>query len=127
MLAQAATALRAVNQELRQAAAVIDTVKLQDLGQTAKEASDAVHKVETTFTIAKQDEILGTAHNPVLNLWELRGLDGALQTIQGELTNNLAKISELDQHIDMEKRKLNEANSGGVDEFTKHRICQAPV
>ena len=62
--AQATTALRAVNQELGQAAAVVDTVELRDLGQTAKETSDAVHKMETTFTIAELDEILGTVDKP---------------------------------------------------------------
>ena len=73
--------------------------------------------METTFTVAELD-------NPLLNLRELRGLDLALQTIQVELTNNLAKLSELDEHIDMEKRKLDEADSGGVDEFTRCRIAE---
>ena len=115
--AQATTALWAVNQELIQAAAVIDIVQLQDLEQTVKEASDAVHKMETTFTVAELD-------NCPLDLRELRGLDRGLQTIQGELTNNLAKLSELDDDIDMEKQKLDEADSGGVDKFTRCRIAE---
>ena len=49
--------------------------------------------------------------SPLLKLRELQGLDKALQTIQGELTNNLAKLTELDDHIALEKRKLDEADS----------------
>jgi len=107
--AQAAAALSSVDQELGDAAAAVDTVELRDLGQTAKEASDAVNRMETTFG----------ADDPPFNLRELRGLDRALQTIRGELTNNLAKLTELDDHIAMEKRKAGEAE--GVD---KRRIAE---
>ena len=113
------------------AGAAVDTVELQDLGQTAKEASDVasatlatIHKLETTFTDATLDEILGTVNDPPLNLRELRGLDKAMQTIRGELTNNLAKLSELDEHIALEKRKLDEADSGDIDEFIRRRIAE---
>jgi len=44
---KAATAFRAVDRELGEAAAAVDTVELQDPGQVAKEASDAVHTLET--------------------------------------------------------------------------------
>ena len=40
--------------------------------------------------------------------------------VPGELTNNLAKLSELDEHIALEKRKLEEA----TDETTKDRIAK---
>ena len=42
------TALQTANNELGEAAAAVDSVELQYLGQTAKEASDAVHRMETT-------------------------------------------------------------------------------
>lgn len=122
--AQAATALQEVNRELGEAAAASDTVELQDLGQTAEEASNAIHTMETTFTEAKIDELLGTINDPPLNLREIRGLDRALQSIRGELTNNLAKLTELDKDIALEKRKLDEADSGSVDEFTRRRIAE---
>ncbi|GCB74385.1 hypothetical protein scyTo_0003475 [Scyliorhinus torazame] len=118
--------LQTADAELGEAAAAVDTVELQDFGQTAKEASDAVHKKETTFTDVEVDELLGTANDTPFNLGELRGLDRALQTIQGELTNNLAKLSELDEHIALEKRKLDQTNNseGAADEFTRRRIAE---
>ena len=95
------------------AVAASDTVELQDLGQTVKEASDAIHRLETAFTDAEIDE-------PPVNLSELQGVDQALQTVRGKLTNNLAKLTELDEHIAMERRKLDEAE----DEFSRRRIAE---
>ena len=40
---------------------------------------------------------------------ELQGLDKAMQSIRGELTNNLAKLTDIDKDIAKEKRKLQEA------------------
>jgi hypothetical protein len=117
--AQATAALNGANRDLGEAAAAVDTVELQELGQVATDASNAVHELETTLTNEDIDEILGTMDDPPLNLRELRGLDKTLQTIRGELTNNLAKLSELDDHIKLEERKLAEADSGGVDEVIK--------
>ena len=76
--------------------------------------------VETTLTYAGTDEVPGTTDDPSLNLRELRGLDRALQTVRGELVNNLAKLSELDNDISAEKRKLDEAG----DEFTRRRFAE---
>ena len=118
--AQAAAALQEVNRELGEAVAASDTVELQDLGQTAKEASDAIHRMETAFTDAEIDELLGMRDEPPVNLHELQGLDRALQTISGKLTNNLAKLTELDEHIAMERRKLDEAE----DEFSRRCIVE---
>ena len=61
-------------------------------------------------------------HSPPLNLRQLRGLDKATQTICDELTNNLAKLSSLDDHIALEQRKL--AKTEGVDEFTRRRVAE---
>ena len=120
LLAQAAAALQEVNRELGEAAAARDTVELQDLGQTAKEASDAICRMETAFTDAEIDELLGMRDEPPVNLHELRGLDRALQTISGELTSSLAKLTELDEHIAKERRKLDEAE----DEFSRRCIVE---
>lgn len=115
---KAITALQTASNELGGAAAAVDSVEMQDLGQTTKEASDVVamtlQQMESTFMDA------GTMHDPPLNLREIRGLDKAMQTIRGELTNNLAKLSELDDHIALEKRKLDEAE----DEFSRRRIAE---
>ena len=68
------------------------TVEMQDLGATAGKASSIVETMETTFSDAP------------LPLREIRGLDKALQTIRGELVNNLAKLTELDNHITRETK-----------------------
>ena len=123
---QAVKSLQTANQELGEAAAAAETFELKDLGQTAKEASDAVQRIETTFNDAEIDEVLETINDPPLTLREIRGLDRALQTIRGELTNNLAKLSELDKHIAVEKCKLALADDSttGLDEFERRRIAE---
>ena len=122
--AQAVEALQTTNLELGEAAAAVDSVELEDLGQTVTEVSDAIQRMETAITDTQIDEVLGTLDDPPLTLWEIRGLDKALQTIRGELTNNLAKLTELDDHIALEKRKLDEADAGGVDELIRRRIAE---
>jgi hypothetical protein len=49
--------------------------------------------------------------DPHLQLRELRGLDRAMQTTRGELTNNLAKLTQLDSDIGREQTKLSEARA----------------
>ena len=122
--AQAVQSLQTANQELGEAAAAVDTVELQDLGQTVTEASNVINKVETALTDTQIDQVLGTIDDPPFDLRELRGLDKALQTIRGELTNNLAKLTKLDDHIALEKRKLDEADASGVDELIRRRIAE---
>ena len=122
--AQAVEALQTTNLELGEAAAAVDSVELEDLGQTVTEVSDAIQRMETALTDTQIDEVLGMLDDPPLTLREIRGLDKALQTIRGELTNNLAKLTELDDHIALEKRKLDEADAGGVDELIRRRIAE---
>ena len=69
--------------------------------------------LETAFTDAEIDE-------PPVNLSELQDMDRALNTVRGKLTNNLAKITELGEHIAMERRKLDEAE----DVFSRRRIAE---
>ena len=87
-----------------------ETVEMQDLGAVAKRASTIV---ETIFSDAD-------APAP-LPLREIRGLNKALQTIRGELVNNLAKLTELDNHITREQNKLDEPDIG---EFERRRIAE---
>ena len=122
--AQAVQSLQTANQELGLAATSVDAVELQDLGKTATDVADTVHRLETALTDNEIDQVLGTVDDPPFDVRELRGLDRALQTIRGELVNNLAKLSELDDHIALEKRKLDEADAGGVDELTRRRIAE---
>ena len=119
--AKAVKSLQTENQQLWEAAAAVDTVELQDLRQIATETSDAVHRMETALTEADVNVLLGTLSDPPLNLREIRGLDKALQTIRGELTNNLAKLTQLDDHIALERQKL---DAGDIDEFSRRRIAE---
>ena len=117
-----ATALQNTNKELGTIAGALTTesVELEDLGAAAQSAKRASDVVETTFADAEIDDILGTTDGPTLNLRELRGLDRAMQTVRGELVNNLAKLSGLDSDIAAQKRKLDEAG----DEFTRRRVAE---
>ena len=90
-----------------------ENVEMQDLGAVAKKASEIA---ETTFSNA---EIIGGEHD--MPLREIRGLNKTLQTIRGELVNNLAKLSELDNHITREQNKLDEPDIG---EFERQRITE---
>ena len=79
--AQAVESLQTANSELGEAAAAVDTVELEDLGQTVTEVSDALQKMETSLSESQINEALGTLSDPPLTLREIRGLDEALQTI----------------------------------------------
>ena len=57
---------------------------------------------------------------PSMTQREFLGISRALETIRGEHTNNLAKLTELDEHIALEERKLEEA----PDETTKNLIAE---
>ena len=48
--------------------------------------------------------------DPPLPMREILALNESLQSIRGELINNLAKLSELDDHIKYEKQKLADAD-----------------
>ncbi|KAK3791049.1 hypothetical protein RRG08_010453 [Elysia crispata] len=61
-----------------------------------------------------------TARRPPNDQREFLGVCRALETIRGEHTNNLAKLTELDKHIALEERKLEEA----PDETTKNIIAE---
>ena len=82
---------------------------------------DIIHKMETMLTDTKVNEILGTINNPPLPVWEILWLNKMLQTICGELTNNLAKLTKLEELITKDKRKLVQVNDS--DEF--NRCCVA--
>lgn len=118
--AKAVNTLQTVSDTLAETEAAVENVELRDLGQSATDASNAVQHMETALTDQDINEVLKTINDPPLTLREIRGLDKALQTIRGELTNNLAKLTELDKHITLEKRKLEQAE----DEFSRRRIAE---
>ena len=81
--------------------------------------------VKDTTAMQKSSDNLGAlseaGESDQLSLREIRGLDKALQTIRGELVNNLAKLTELDNHITREQNKLDEPDIG---EFERRRIAE---
>jgi hypothetical protein len=122
MSARAVVSLQRTNEELGSISGALTTtsVELKDLGAAAQVAKRASDVVETTLSDVDIDRALETMGDPPLNIRELRGLDRVLQTIRGELTNNLAKLSGLDEQITKEKTKLGEAD----DEFSKRRVAE---
>ncbi|KAK3744615.1 hypothetical protein RRG08_062265 [Elysia crispata] len=75
----------------------------------------------------EESAALGTINDPPLDLqWvspasrELRGLGSAMTRMRDELVNNEAKLSELEEHLAKERRKLDEA----PDEATRNRIAE---
>ena len=109
-MAAALAALLKTNDDLAIAQAKIKSLPPQDLPAAVSSAEKAISSiVETTLSDAS------------LPLREIRGLDKALQTIRGELVNNLAKLTELDNHITREQNKLDEPDIG---EFERRRIAE---
>ena len=106
--AAALAALQKTNDDLAIVQAKIKSAPPQGLPAVA---SDAVKTLKTTLSDAPEQ----------LPLREIRGLDKALQTIRGELVNNLAKLTELDNHITREQNKLDEPDIG---DFERRRIAE---
>ena len=108
-------ALQEADDTLTAANAKLESAPPQDMTaavSSAKKATSSIVKtLETTLSDAPEQ----------LPLREIRGLDKALQTIRGELVNNLAKLTELDNHITREQNKLDEPDIG---EFERRRIAE---
>ena len=92
----------------------VSGTELLDLTNTVIDTETAVKSLETSLT----DWVHTDTLTERLTLRDLQGLDKALQRTCGELTNNLAKFTELDKNIAKENRKLQEAE----DEITKNDI-----
>ena len=97
------------------------TTELQSLTNTIGELHGAVESIEKSLAdwiLELPDVANKQSQTEELTLVELQGLDKALQSIRGELTNNLAKLTDIDKDIAKEKRKLQEAE----DEISKSDI-----
>ena len=117
MTPQDALALQGADRGLGDAAAAAESVPLQDMGGVATDAIDSVHSLETSFIEGGIDDSGG------FPLRELRGLNQALQRIRGELVNNLAKLTELDRNIALEREKLTELG-GDETELRRRKTAQ---
>ena len=100
--------LNKADQQLGKAVSAIETVELRDLGQGTSEAITSAEKI--VAVIVRE----GLAPREIL------GMCRALERSRGEHTNNLANLTELDKHIALEERKLEEA----PDEITKNIIAE---
>ena len=110
-----------------------ENIPLPDFSSVADDAIASAEMATTALDeelTSGQAAALATIDDPPLDVqWvgqakrELEGLGLAMTRTRDELTNNLAKLTELDRHIALEKRKLDEAR-GGIDEFTRRRIAE---
>ena len=97
---------------------VSNTIELQELTNTAAKADATVETMLTDWNLELPDVGNKRTQTEGLTLRELQGLDKALQSIRGELTNNMAKLTDIDKDVAKEKRKLQEAE----DEISKSDI-----
>ena len=93
--AQAVESLQAANRQLGEAAAAADTVELQDLGQTATETSDDIHRMETALTDAHVDELLGMLNDPRSASARSGGLTTPCRLFEGSLPTTLPSSPNL--------------------------------
>lgn len=82
----------------------------QQLDQRATQLQDVVKKV--TIGI-----------NTDLDMREFLGIDKALTRITGELKNNVSKLTEIDEHLEREHKKLDEIGDGDIRDRIKKRIA----
>ena len=98
-----------------------NAVEMQDLCNSVNEVDTAVKTLETSLTdwnLELPDVSNAQTQTEGLTCRELQGLDKTLQTVRGELTNNLAKLTYIDKDIAREKQKLQEAE----DEISRNDI-----
>ena len=99
---------------------VSDTVELQEFTNIAAKADEIVETVLPGLSLELPDVANKHTKTEGLAFLELEGLDKALQSTRSELTNNLAKLTDIDKDIAKEKRKLQEAE----DEISKRDITE---
>ena len=123
-LEKAASKLSSIEKKAKIAA---EEIPLRDLSTTqdVQNTVDTANQVETSLQNSLTDwdlELPDVANTHTqtegLTFRELQGLDKALQRTRGELSNNLAKLTDLDKDIAKERKKLDEAE----DEISKTDI-----
>ena len=97
----------------------VSGTELQDLTNMVIKTETVIKSLETSLT----DLVHTYTQTEGLTLQELQGLDNALQRTHCELTNNLAKLTELNKDITRLKQKLQDAEDDeATDETTKRDI-----
>ena len=74
----------------------MDNISMEDLSRTI-----------TTV----EHEVKEASQNTDLNMREMLGLDKALQRVEGELANNLRKLTSIKEHIEREQQKLRDVKN----------------
>ena len=94
--------------------------KIKQARAKLPEGSEEITPAVADQAIASVQNILAVLTSEGYTTRDILGMCKALERSRGELTNNLAKLSELDEHIALEKRKLEEApNEAAKDEIAK--------
>ena len=101
----------------------VSGTELQDLRNTVINTETVVKSLETSLT----DWVHTDTQTEGLTLRELQGLDKALQRTRGELTNNLAKLTELDKDITIQNQKLQKAEDDGAKDETSKRDIMSRI
>ena len=89
-------------------------------GQQLGKGSESLDKAGAAEAIKSAKKIVAVLAREGYTSRDILGMCRALERSRGEHTNNLAKLSELDEHIAFEEHKLEEA----PDETTKDRIAE---
>ena len=113
---QDAADLNRADQQVGEAASAIETVPLEDLGQTIIKVEAAVQTAGNIFAVPERPGV------PPMTQSEFLSVCRVLETIWGEHTNKLAKLTELDKHIALEERKLEEAPDETTKNITAERL-----
>lgn len=119
--AEAATQIKQADGVLGEAAG--GSLEVADVDR----ATHALTEAEETALKTINDSPLSTSDldrsELVMRYRELQGLDKAMRSQRGELVNNLARLSELDRHIDRENRKLGETDDEQQQREIRQRIA----
>ena len=111
------SALKTAEASMDAASGQVTNVGIGDLSQVAGEASDALNLI---FTDEELERAL--SDRGLHPLRELRGLDKALQTIQGNLVHDVAMIKVLDDNILAAIIERTEMEDGADKEAITERI-----
>ncbi|MEN8846071.1 MAG: hypothetical protein ABF261_07325, partial [Candidatus Arcticimaribacter sp.] len=92
-------------QNIQQTVVNPDMVELADLSRVSEEILNQGQELESSLS----------ENTAPLPMREILGLNQALQTIKGELTNNLSKLGQIDADIQSEKQTLTDLDDSNGD------------
>ena len=105
----------------------MESIPMQDLSKLAEEADQIIQEIETSLseeTLLKTTTTQEMETSTNIAMREIEALDRSLQSIRGEIANNLSKLGQLDEQINKEKQKLVEADDSNLGREVKDRISK---